>query len=52
MPNSLVTFDRFWSSAGTAIDQPLITLNFLQANAALSGVTLNQTTCTLAVPPP
>jgi hypothetical protein len=22
MPNSLVTFDRFWNSAGTAVDQP------------------------------
>lgn len=24
MPNSLVTFDRFWGSSGTAIDQPAI----------------------------
>jgi len=28
MPNSLVTFDRFWLSAGTAEDQPLLTAKF------------------------
>jgi hypothetical protein len=32
MPNSLVTFGRFWDSAGTAVDQPAIT------NAFLSGL--------------
>jgi len=28
MPNSLVTFDRFWLSDGTAEDQPLLTAKF------------------------
>jgi len=29
MPNSLVTFNRFWRSAGTSADQPAITSQFL-----------------------
>ena len=29
MPNSLVTFNRFWLSSGTAIDQPSIVQQFL-----------------------
>jgi hypothetical protein len=30
MPNSLVTFNRFWQSAGTAVDQAAITTAFLR----------------------
>jgi len=32
MPNSLVTFNRFWNSAGTAVDQPAL-LNAFSAQA-------------------
>jgi hypothetical protein len=40
MPNSLVTFNRFWGSRGTAADQPVL------INAYLGGP-INQLTCRL-----
>jgi hypothetical protein len=38
MPNSLVTFNRFWSSSGTAVDQPSILTQFLGPNVSNTGV--------------
>jgi hypothetical protein len=35
MPNSLHTFDRFWRSAGTAVDQPAIVAAFTGQSCAL-----------------
>jgi hypothetical protein len=32
MPNSRVTFDRFWQSVGTPVDQPAILVQFFAAN--------------------
>ena len=29
MPNSLVTFNRFWNSVGTAVDQQALSIAFL-----------------------
>jgi hypothetical protein len=37
MPNSLVTFKRFWSSSGTAVDPPSI-LTFLGPNVSNTGI--------------
>jgi hypothetical protein len=38
MPNSLRTFDLYWGTSGTAIDQPLLTQQFLQEQYHLSGI--------------
>jgi YVTN family beta-propeller protein len=43
MPNSLVTFNRFWQSAGTSIDQPAILKQFLLADSADPETTGNVT---------
>ena len=37
MPNSLVTFNRFWNSTGTAVDQPKILSNFFGTNVSPTG---------------
>ena len=36
MPNSLVTFNRFWLSSGSSIDQPSITGQFIRMNGNTS----------------
>jgi hypothetical protein len=36
MPNSRVTFDRFWQSAGTSVDQPAILVQFFAGNVLSS----------------
>jgi hypothetical protein len=57
MPNSLVTFNRFWQSGGSTseADQPAITLQYFQAMAANTAVNINglvaNKTCALAAPP-
>jgi len=38
MPNSLVTFNRFWNSSGTSVDQPKILSNFLGTNVSPTGI--------------
>jgi hypothetical protein len=38
MPNSLITFNRFWQSSGTAIDQPKIVTQFFGSNVSPTGV--------------
>jgi hypothetical protein len=38
MPNSLVTFNRFWESSGTPVDQPSILTAFLGPNVSHTGV--------------
>jgi hypothetical protein len=40
MPNSLVTFNRFWGSAGTAADQPAKVAQFLGATKLPNGCQL------------
>jgi hypothetical protein len=45
MPNSLVTFNRFWNSSGTAVDQPKILSTFLGTNVSPTG------TCTEGLVP-
>jgi hypothetical protein len=45
MPNSLVTFNRFWNSSGTAVDQPQILSTFLGTNVSPTG------TCTEGLVP-
>ncbi len=45
MPNSLITFNRFWNSAGTAVDQPSITSQFFGTNVSPTG------TCTKGLVP-
>jgi len=37
MPNSLITFNRFWNSSGTAVDQPSITSQFFGTNVSPTG---------------
>lgn len=37
MPNSLVTFNRFWDSSGTAVDQPKILSSFFGTNVSPTG---------------
>jgi hypothetical protein len=37
MPNSLVTFNRFWNSTGTAVDQPKILSNFFGTSVSPTG---------------
>jgi YVTN family beta-propeller protein len=43
MPNSLVTFNRFWQSAGTSIDQPAILKQFFLTDPAVPEITGNVT---------
>jgi len=38
MPNSLVTFNRFWESAGTSVDQPSQLTQFLGSSVSPTGV--------------
>ena len=45
MPNSLITFNRFWNSAGTTVDQPRITSKFFGTNVSPTG------TCTKGLEP-
>ena len=45
MPNSLITFNRFWNSSGTAIDQPKILSMFLGTDVSPTG------TCTKGLVP-
>jgi hypothetical protein len=45
MPNSLITFNRFWNSSGTATDQPSITSQFFGLNVSPTG------TCTEGLVP-
>lgn len=45
MPNSLITFNRFWNSSGTAVDQPSITSQFFGTNVSPTG------TCTEGLVP-
>lgn len=45
MPNSLVTFNRFWQSSGTAVDQPSILSLFFGSNVSPTG------TCTEGLVP-
>jgi hypothetical protein len=45
MPNSLVTFNRFWNSSGTSVDQPLILSNFFGSGVSPTG------TCTKGLIP-
>ena len=45
MPNSLITFNRFWNSAGTAVDQPNILSQFFGTNVSPTG------TCTKGLVP-
>ena len=45
MPNSLVTFNRFWNSAGSSVDQPSITSQFFGTNVSPTG------TCTKGLEP-
>jgi hypothetical protein len=37
MPNSLVTFNRFWNSTGTTVDQPKILSNFFGSGVSPTG---------------
>jgi hypothetical protein len=37
MPNSLITFNRFWLSSGTALDQPQILLDFYGPDTGFDG---------------
>jgi hypothetical protein len=37
MPNSLVTFNRFWNSPSTGIDQPQILANYFGSNVSPTG---------------
>jgi hypothetical protein len=37
MPNSLITFNRFWNSTGTSVDQPKILSNFFGTNVSPTG---------------
>jgi hypothetical protein len=37
MPNSLVTFNRFWNSSGTSVDQPKILSKFFGSNISPTG---------------
>jgi len=43
MPNSLVTFNRFWGSAGTSVDQPAILTQFFSSNGIIVSCTPGQT---------
>jgi hypothetical protein len=45
MPNSLITFNRFWNSAGSTVDQPSITSQFFGTNVSPTG------TCTKGLVP-
>ena len=45
MPNSLITFNRFWNSLGTTVDQPSITSQFFGTNVSPTG------TCTKGLVP-
>ena len=38
MPNSLVTFNRFWNSSGTSVDQPKILSTFLGTDVSPTGI--------------
>ncbi|HWX91138.1 MAG TPA: hypothetical protein VNY29_00790 [Terriglobales bacterium] len=37
MPNSLITFNRFWLSAGTADDQPFLLQTFYGSDTGFDG---------------